>query len=287
MRIIISFLAIIFYFPTVSQQMILEGELDLSGNRIKNVASPVFEQDVATKGYVDLLEKRIADLEFDMQYVLGTDSIFDVQGNSYKIVKIGHQYWMSENLKAITYNDGTEIDLILDDSIWQYTLAPGYSWYNHDQDSIGARYGPLYNFFVASDSNHHNVCPVGWKVPSKSDWLDLTDYLIENGYGYEGSGDDIGKALASKEGWIDVPPHFGNVAGDTEANNSSGFNGTPAGHRVWNGDFDLVTGGGFWWSSTNEANIFGWYLTLPFSHNRPYIYASSMKFGHSIRCIRT
>lgn len=268
------------------QQMSIEGDLDLNANQIKNLGNPISDQDAVTKSYVDLLEKRIQDLEFDVRFLLGADSISDIEGNYYKIVKIGEQYWMAENLKTTKYNDGTDIPLILDDSTWNWTKRHGFSYYDHNPDSIDAYYGPRYNSFVGVDTNQLKVCPSGWKIPSKSDWLELMDFLENNGFGYGGSGDDIGKALASKTGWVVTPQHHSGLVGDyPEENNSSGFNGFPGGKREVFGYFEKLTAVGYWWSSTIEAAAV-WAYDLPFSHDKGYLQVQPRNAGLSIRCIK-
>jgi uncharacterized protein (TIGR02145 family) len=47
--------------------------------------------------------------------------------------------------------------------------------------------------------NTGKLCPAGWHVPSDAEWIQLEDYLIANGYNYDGSttGNKIGIAVSA------------------------------------------------------------------------------------------
>jgi len=72
-------------------------------------------------------------------------------GQSYRYVKIGNQYWMTENIN--------------------YVVSNGCWVYNNDT-SNASTYGRLYNWITAC-----NVCPSGWHLPSDDEWFALTDCL--------------------------------------------------------------------------------------------------------------
>lgn len=72
-------------------------------------------------------------------------------GKKYKIVKIGNQTWMVENLN--------------------YNTRSG-SWCYNDSSSNCGKYGRLYNWQTAN-----SVCPNGWHLPSDSEWSQLVNHL--------------------------------------------------------------------------------------------------------------
>jgi len=103
-----------------------------------------------------------------------TNSLKDIDGNSYKTVTIGSQVWMAENLKTTKYNDGTSIPMIPENNAWTGLTSPAFSWYNNDSTENKKTYGALYNWYTV---NTNKLCPTGWHVPADAEWMTLTTYL--------------------------------------------------------------------------------------------------------------
>jgi uncharacterized protein (TIGR02145 family) len=112
------------------------------------------------------------------EIVKGT--IIDVEGNSYKTIKIGDQWWMSENLRTTRYSDGIiiwkppEVPMPVEDP-WVF---PYYGWYN-DEVATRNTYGALYNnnAIDVTRNGGRNLCPDNWHVPSDAEWHSLIVYL--------------------------------------------------------------------------------------------------------------
>jgi uncharacterized protein (TIGR02145 family) len=100
-------------------------------------------------------------------------TVTDADGNTYGTVKIGTQVWMAENLKTIKYYDNTPIPLVTDNDIWAALATPAYCWQNNDISNKTV-YGALYNWYTV---NTGKLCPIGWHVPSHSEFEILTTYL--------------------------------------------------------------------------------------------------------------
>lgn len=128
-------------------------------------------------------------------------------GSTFKVVHVGQQTWMAQNLNY---------------------KVPGSYCYGNKEEYCDI-YGRLYTWPAAMGfdnsyvnklakskvkKKHRGVCPLGWHIPSKSDWQVLKSF-VERGKGKNGAG----KYLKSSNAW----------GGKGSAEDSYDFNATPAG----------------------------------------------------------
>jgi Fibrobacter succinogenes major domain (Fib_succ_major). len=183
--------------------------------------------------------------------IVGT--VTDADGNTYQTVKIGNQVWMAENLRTTKYNDGTPITLDTSTATWNSGIAGKYCYYNNtaNADSI-RKNGALYNWFAV---NTGKLAPAGWHVPSDAEWNILLNYLIANGYNWDGTKDSnkVAKSLAAKTDWTDVDRQ-GDPGNDQSNNNKSGFSAFPSGDRYF-GYFEKMGRTPNWWSETEDNSL--------------------------------
>ena len=147
-----------------------------------------------------------------------------------------------------------------------------------------------------SNTPNKEFAPEGWHVPSDPEWSILVEYLIANGYNYDGSSyscspcpqgyNKIAKAMASTTGWISST-ETGAIGNDQSLNNSSGFNAFPEGWRNSTGSFYDEGSWAFFWSSTEFNSDSAWYRNL-LSFNYSYLDSNmnNKKRGFSVRFVR-
>lgn len=135
------------------------------------------------------------------------DAITDGSGNTYDIVKIGEQWWMSEDLVTLKYSDGIDIASV-DDIVGDIPEDNPQPFYNNKLAGH-----VLYTWSAAMRltqaeveaitdvnqyKNRQGVCPNGWHIPSKDDYDELVSFLRCSGY--------AGLYLkASSTAWGDYP----------------------------------------------------------------------------------
>jgi uncharacterized protein (TIGR02145 family) len=214
-------------------------------------------------------------------------TISDIDGNTYNTVTIGTQTWMAENLKTTKYNDGTSIPNITDDATWSGLISAAYCWYNNDAVTYKVTYGALYNWYTvdAASNNGKNVCPISWHVPTDAEWTILTEYLTNNGYGYEGNGSDICKSMSSTSYWL-ISGIAGTAGNNQVNNNSSGFSGLPGGERNYDGMYYYSTVGAFFLSSTEETSGAAWFRFWYYNNSDVASGFTFTNSGFSVRCLK-
>jgi OOP family OmpA-OmpF porin len=208
----------------------------------------------------------------------------DIDGNSYKIVTIGTQTWMAENLKTTRYNDGSSIPLVTDSATWTHIETPAYCWYNNNESAYKQTYGALYNWHAAGTGK---LCPSGWHVPAEAEWVALTNYLGEP---------NVADSKIRESGIT----HWRSPG--TNATNETGFTALPGGERDDFGSFSnfgreaTLGKSGTWWSSREDltqsipptpgppTNAYN--RSLQYNTQGVFEGSYPKRYGFSVRCIK-
>lgn len=212
--------------------------------------------------------------------VIVKDTVTDFNGNVYKFKEIGSQLWITENLKATSYQNGDPIPKVTSDKKWPNLKKGAYCSYDNDEKNSKI-YGYLYNWYAANDNR--NICPTGWHVPTDKDWYILEktlggirETLESEEFDYKYS--DIGGKLKAKGTTLWTSPNTG-------ATNETGFSALPGGARDFDADFLTINNYGFWWSSTEANSISAWNRSLLYDgifFTRGNAYKT---IGNSVRCV--
>ncbi len=193
-------------------------------------------------------------------------------------VVIGTQVWKTKNLDVATYRNGDPIPQVTDPAAWS-ALTTGAWCYYENNTADGPVYGKLYNWYAVNDSR--GLAPLGYHIPTDTEWTTLTTFL--GGVGVAG-----GKMKATGTSvWISP---------NTDATNSSGFTGLPAGYRYddpgvgWidPGVFGFIGYVGNWWSSSelNTDTAGAWFRSISYNTGGAVRSAYNKSDGFSVRCLR-
>ena len=213
----------------------------------------------------------------------GRDFITDSRdGQTYKIVKIGNQTWMAQDLN--------------------YETANSYC-FNNSADNC-AKYGRLYTWAAAIDSVGafstngagcgygikcnakppiRGICPEGWHLPTAKEWEVLLTTIggkrkgrtKDNGWQYTDS-----PKLLSKTGW------YKNSRAGVTGTDDYGFSATPSGMRTMGGIFtDILLYAHYW--CADEKNIYEGYETFLSFGDLAGLYEDARKYtAFSVRCLK-
>ncbi len=200
-------------------------------------------------------------------------SVTDIEGNVYKVIKIGEQYWTKENLRTKTLRDYTEIDIVTDKTEWSNQTKPAMTFFNNQETAHKDNFGGLYNWYAVKTNK---LCPAGWRVPNKDDYQTLINTL--GGASVAGGKmKDTGLQQTGTGYW--EKPNEG-------ASNSSNFTGQPSGYRSASGSFAGFGANGNWWIQAEIDTEIGQYFTLNFQQAEVRLEQFDKKVGMSIRCVK-
>ena len=208
----------------------------------------------------------------------------DRDGQAYKTVKIGEQWWMAENLNY-AYTD-------VPFKYSSYT-SDSTSWCYDNDAANCAKYGRLYTWAAAMDSVGtwstngmgcgyymvcsptnpvRGICPEGWHLPDITEWNALFNAV--------GGRATAGIMLKSTEGWND---YYG-----TSGNGSDiySFSALPAGNGNYDGNYYYEGNNTLFWSSTesNSSRAYGMYLD--YDGDGAYLNGYYKDNGFSVRCLK-
>lgn len=274
--------------PTVSDDKYTEGTGNgsYSGNVTGLSPNSVY--------YIRAYATNIAGTSYGNEVAVCTYAVMDIEGNGYHSVTIGGKTWMKENLRATKYSNGdpvgTTTPVTKDISA---ESSPKYQWAYDGIETNAEIYGRLYTWYAVSDSR--NLCPAGWHVATASDWNLMINWLMENGYSYDGSIEyggfnKVGLSLADTVLWISsgVPGSIGNKDYPS-FRNKTGFSALPSGTRKLTGLFLGMGSGTSWWTPTETISGSGTAWASVMSYNGTHIIVNGhlkMEVAEPVRCVK-
>ncbi len=203
-----------------------------------------------------------------------TGTVTDIDGQQYKTVKIGEQWWMAENLAVKHYRNGDAIPIVADSAAWKNLTTGAFCIYEN-QSMAEYAHGLLYNWYAVMDNR--KIAPEGWHVPSSADWQTLASSL---------GGSPVAGGKMKETGttrW---------KSPNTGATNESAFNALPVGNR----DPGYANNYGYrnrgthanFWSCTEfyNNNLWANFCAMEFATQELIFYQLDKRFGFSIRCVK-
>lgn len=186
----------------------------------------------------------------------------DRDGQTYKTVKIGDQWWMAENLNyevdsSFCYNDSAEYCGKFG-RLYRWAAAVGKS---------ERECGHGYTCSLPS-GNIQGVCPSGWHLPNSTEWQILFNAV--------GGWSTAGTKLKSTSGW----------KGSRRGTDAFGFSALPAGNRSYDGSFDFEGSITHVWSSTELGRYSAYSSYLYYYDDDAHLFEYSKDSAFPVRCIQ-
>lgn len=188
-------------------------------------------------------------------------------GQTYKIVQIGSQIWMAENLKY-------------------YKNISALCYDNNSQNC--EKYGRLYSWATAMDSVGsfssdglncgyerlcepafpvRGICPHGWHLPTEADFKVLINYV---------GNDNAAKKLKSSNGWPSL----------ADGTDDYGFSALPSGEFVLGFKYDNMGKKVSFWAAEEDHGSWGKILEIEYDYDKTFLTRTFKNSAVSIRCLK-
>ena len=175
------------------------------------------------------------------EIILEYGTVTDMDGNTYKTVKINEQWWMCENLRTTRFNDGTALPFFAINDTLGWQAGPGYKTI---ADSL---YGQLYNYQAILDPK--GIAPEGWHIATDEDWKKLErsigmDSSETELMAWRGQDEVNGILPQNSNNWPTASVHFGN--------NKYALSINPGGVVLYNGMVSANSLEAYFWTATHN-----------------------------------
>ena len=244
--------------------------------------------------------------------IIVLDSVSDYEGNWYKVVQIGTQCWLKENMRARRYSSGShsQLQLLYTMPTKEILSIPNQRcWAPKLDDNNISTYGLYYNWGAAMNITENpaqteglqGICPKGWHVPSLTEWNTMKTF-VDGYYDPNYNNGQVAGILSSEDYWTHATvnsntnlPYPKNA--DYPYLNASGFSALPAGvyyfrtNNTLTGDFFGVRA--YFWTSTlynngtdKSGTLFYWYSDYGGTYTIHGETGNIWSAAAPIRCVR-
>ncbi|MDD3878248.1 MAG: FISUMP domain-containing protein [Bacteroidales bacterium] len=250
------------------------GQIDLSTSTAGNYT---VTNTIAAAGGCSLVT---ATTDIAIVFCCGTSQFTDIRdGQSYNSIQIGDQCWMKQNLKYLPS--------VIAPSTGSSTVPYNYVFGYYGTDTTAAKanpnyntYGVLYNWPAAMNGGSHStnnpsgvqgICPSGWHLPSKAEWIELTDFL---------GGQSVAGGKLKETGTVNWN------SPNTAATNETDFTAIPGGDRNMNGDFVSMGLYGHYWTTSLYNSNQAWFSYTTYNTSSAPVDFVDKYIGFSVRCLK-
>ena len=204
-------------------------------------------------------------------------------GQVYRTIKIGTQTWMADNLNydypyPTAGNGHATSSFCFGDDSTNCNRKRGrlYTW-SAAMDSAGRIPGNTANncgdgVTCSVSEPVRGVCPVGWHLPSKTEFLTLLDYV--------GGTSTAGTKLKTSTGWQAS-------SGIPNGTDDYAFSAQPGGYYYAGGGTYLgINAFATYWGSTGNGTDNVWIMSIGYNREAADTYSHPKANGNSVRCVK-